>query len=124
MSNRARPLPPAPATPATAAIASSTSAKPASTMPASVKPASVKPASAKPASAKPAPAVPAPTVPALPMLRAVPIDPVPSPCVLICHIDEASGFCQGCRRTLDEIACWSRLSDSEKLAVWRQLDQR
>jgi len=50
--------------------------------------------------------------------------PVPSPCVNICRIDPATGICQGCRRTLDEIAAWSRLDDADKRAVWRQLPGR
>lgn len=50
--------------------------------------------------------------------------PVPSPCVNVCRMDEASGLCAGCARTLDEIATWSLLDDAEKRAVWRQLPQR
>ncbi len=50
--------------------------------------------------------------------------PVPSPCVNICRMDEASGLCEGCARTLDEIACWSLLDDEEKQAVCEQLAAR
>lgn len=50
--------------------------------------------------------------------------PVPSPCVNVCRMDETTGLCEGCRRTLDEIATWSLLDDGEKRAVWRQLPQR
>ena len=50
--------------------------------------------------------------------------PVPSPCVQICLIDEFTGHCHGCRRTLDEIAAWSRLSDADKRSVWLQLPGR
>ncbi|MBN8510675.1 MAG: DUF1289 domain-containing protein [Burkholderiales bacterium] len=39
-------------------------------------------------------------------------------------MDPATGWCLGCRRTIDEIASWSRLSDAERRAVWRQLDAR
>ena len=49
---------------------------------------------------------------------------VPSPCVDICRMDEASGLCEGCLRTLDEIACWSLLDDGEKQAVCDDLAQR
>jgi hypothetical protein len=49
---------------------------------------------------------------------------VPSPCVNVCRIDEASGLCAGCHRTLDEIAAWSLFDDGEKRAVWRALPQR
>ena len=42
---------------------------------------------------------------------------VPSPCVSICRIDPDTGWCEGCARTLDEIAEWSGLTDHEKRAV-------
>jgi uncharacterized protein len=48
----------------------------------------------------------------------------PSPCINICRMDETSGWCEGCLRTLDEIACWSLLDDTEKAAVVQGLDQR
>jgi predicted Fe-S protein YdhL (DUF1289 family) len=49
------------------------------------------------------------------------IDPpieVPSPCVAVCRIDPASGLCEGCARTLDEISDWLILEPQERLAVW------
>jgi len=49
---------------------------------------------------------------------------VPSPCVSVCRIDPASGWCEGCLRTLDEIAGWSGLADGEKREVWRRIGQR
>jgi hypothetical protein len=39
-------------------------------------------------------------------------------------MNEATGLCEGCLRTLDEIACWSLLDDAEKSAVWDELEQR
>ena len=50
--------------------------------------------------------------------------PVPSPCVNICKIDPHTSACHGCRRTLDEIAAWSRMSDADKRIVWQQLPGR
>ncbi len=50
--------------------------------------------------------------------------PVPSPCVNICKIDPYTSTCHGCRRTLDEIAAWSALSDADKRWVWQQLPGR
>jgi predicted Fe-S protein YdhL (DUF1289 family) len=50
--------------------------------------------------------------------------PVPSPCISVCRMDAASGLCQGCLRTLDEIAAWSRLDDEAKRAVWALLPAR
>jgi predicted Fe-S protein YdhL (DUF1289 family) len=53
-----------------------------------------------------------------------PESPVPSPCNSICTIDQVSGCCTGCFRTLDEIAMWSVLDDAEKREVWRALELR
>lgn len=50
--------------------------------------------------------------------------PVASPCSSICRIDAGSGWCEGCLRTLDEIAAWSALDDVAKRAVWRELGRR
>ena len=49
---------------------------------------------------------------------------LPSPCVDVCRMHAASGWCEGCCRTLDEIAEWSTLQDRAKLLVWKQLPQR
>lgn len=49
---------------------------------------------------------------------------VPSPCIDVCRIDAASGLCEGCLRTLDEIATWSGLDDDAKRAVWQRLAVR
>ena len=49
---------------------------------------------------------------------------VPSPCVNVCRMDERTGWCAGCLRTLDEIAVWSVLSDEDKRQVWAELRQR
>ena len=49
---------------------------------------------------------------------------VPSPCQSVCIMHPTTGWCEGCMRTLDEIAAWSRMDKPEKLAVWSQLPQR
>ncbi|HOF30153.1 MAG TPA: DUF1289 domain-containing protein [Burkholderiaceae bacterium] len=49
---------------------------------------------------------------------------VPSPCVSVCRMDAVSGLCEGCLRTLDEIARWSTLPESSKRAVWTLIGQR
>lgn len=49
---------------------------------------------------------------------------MPSPCVSVCRMDAASGLCEGCLRTLDEIARWSTLPDAGKRAVWALIGQR
>ncbi len=50
--------------------------------------------------------------------------PVPSPCISVCRMDAATGWCEGCLRALDEIGVWSVLDDEEKRGVWQQLSQR
>ena len=50
--------------------------------------------------------------------------PVPSPCVNVCRMNAVTGLCDGCRRTLDEIATWSSMDDDAKRAVWLQLERR
>lgn len=49
---------------------------------------------------------------------------VPSPCISLCRMSEANGLCEGCFRTLDEIAQWSRLGDADKRSVWALIEQR
>jgi len=49
---------------------------------------------------------------------------VASPCINVCRMDERSGFCEGCLRTIDEIACWSGYTREEKLAVLAKLEPR
>jgi predicted Fe-S protein YdhL (DUF1289 family) len=49
---------------------------------------------------------------------------VPSPCVAICRIDPASGLCEGCARSLDEISDWLILEPLERLAVWDRVSER
>ena len=42
---------------------------------------------------------------------------IESPCIGVCAMDEASGFCQGCYRTLDEIQQWWDLDNAQKQEV-------
>jgi predicted Fe-S protein YdhL (DUF1289 family) len=49
---------------------------------------------------------------------------VPSPCVSVCRMSARTGWCEGCLRTLDEIAAWSKMDDDAKRAVWRELPGR
>ena len=52
------------------------------------------------------------------------VAPVPSPCIDVCRMDKASGWCEGCLRTIDEIRGWSSYGEAEKRAVWDTLDAR
>ena len=49
---------------------------------------------------------------------------VPSPCTSVCRIDAATGLCEGCLRTLDEIADWGSMDETGKRAVWELIARR
>jgi uncharacterized protein len=51
-------------------------------------------------------------------------DTVASPCINICRMNEASGLCEGCWRSLDEIAAWGGLDNAAKRAISAQLPLR
>ena len=55
--------------------------------------------------------------------RAVAAD-LPSPCISICRMNSESGFCEGCLRTIEEIAGWSGMTDADKRSVWRAIELR
>jgi uncharacterized protein len=56
--------------------------------------------------------------------EATPGAQVPSPCVSICRMNMDSELCEGCLRTLDEIAAWGRMDDATKREVWQLIAQR
>ena len=49
---------------------------------------------------------------------------IASPCNKVCVMNEATGLCRGCYRTLDEIACWGMMSDEEREEVIGKLAER
>ena len=49
---------------------------------------------------------------------------VMSPCIGICKLDQKSGLCLGCRRTIDEIGRWAMLDDPARQAIVDQLPAR
>lgn len=52
-----------------------------------------------------------------------PADPLQSPCVRNCCLDDRD-VCLGCGRTLDEIRAWSGLSESQRRDVLEKARQR
>ena len=54
----------------------------------------------------------------MPMVDSGPV----SPCMNVCVLD-ANRCCIGCRRTLDEIARWGRMSAAEQWAVIARLER-
>jgi uncharacterized protein len=56
------------------------------------------------------------------MKRSIPHTRRPvSPCVQICQIEPSTSVCEGCGRTLDEIAVWGSMTEAEKTPVWERL---
>lgn len=49
---------------------------------------------------------------------------VASPCINVCQMHAASGWCGGCLRTLDEIASWGSLDDHGRREVLQRLRGR
>jgi predicted Fe-S protein YdhL (DUF1289 family) len=49
---------------------------------------------------------------------------VPSPCIEVCRMSRDTGYCEGCLRSIGEIAGWSQYSDSQKRTVLARLPAR
>ena len=47
-----------------------------------------------------------------------------SPCMSICTMNESTGECVGCLRTLDEIGCWAYASAQEQHHIWARLGEK
>ena len=53
----------------------------------------------------------------------MPVETLPAastPCIGVCRLDR-DNLCMGCRRSLGEIAAWSRLSEAERLHLMREV---
>lgn len=51
-------------------------------------------------------------------------DSVLSPCIGVCLMDNESGLCRGCLRTLGEIASWSGATNDDRRAIRASLPAR
>ena len=49
---------------------------------------------------------------------------VVSPCIGVCTIHPSAGLCQGCNRTLVEVAEWLMMTDDEKREILAELPAR
>jgi len=47
-----------------------------------------------------------------------------SPCLGICQLDDATGFCVGCGRSSSEIGDWISMNDADRDQVWAKLPER
>ncbi|MBM5573231.1 MULTISPECIES: DUF1289 domain-containing protein [Deefgea] len=46
-----------------------------------------------------------------------------TPCVAVCSTGMGDDVCQGCQRTMLEVAHWVMLSEAEKEPIWQRLEQ-
>lgn len=51
-------------------------------------------------------------------------DVPPSPCLSVCRMSDDTPYCEGCWRTLDEIANWAQRSVEDQRSVWGAIAQR
>lgn len=49
---------------------------------------------------------------------------ISSPCILVCAIDDKTGYCFGCGRTSGEISGWIDFSDPQRIAIVEELAAR
>jgi len=49
---------------------------------------------------------------------------IETPCLKICTLEPGSRLCRGCGRTIDEIAGWGAMSESERRRVMALLPDR
>lgn len=47
-----------------------------------------------------------------------------SPCILVCSIDDKTGYCFGCGRTRTEIGSWTSYTSEERRTIMESLAQR
>ena len=47
-----------------------------------------------------------------------------SPCIGVCSMDDLSGFCQGCYRTMEEIQNWWEMDKHQQKEVVHKATQR
>ncbi len=49
---------------------------------------------------------------------------VQSPCISVCNMNEATGLCLGCYRTLEEIEKWWELDKAQKQELMQKVGLR
>lgn len=52
------------------------------------------------------------------------IEDIVSPCIGVCSMNQESGQCEGCYRTIEEIREWWNMSAAERAQVMQRLEQR
>ena len=51
-------------------------------------------------------------------------EPLVSPCVSVCTMQVDMDECQGCLRSIDEIAHWGMSTSAQQRLVWQRLGER
>jgi uncharacterized protein len=49
---------------------------------------------------------------------------VESPCIRECRVDQATGYCVSCFRTLREISYWETCTPDEQRRIMAQIEER
>jgi len=49
---------------------------------------------------------------------------IQSPCIGVCSLDDTTGYCYGCYRTIDEIKGWWGMSQSEQKSLLSTIETR
>jgi len=49
---------------------------------------------------------------------------VPSPCISLCRMNGQTGLCEGCLRSITEIAQWANADDDYKRLILARIEQR
>ena len=52
------------------------------------------------------------------------VSEIPSPCIGVCAMNEATGLCEGCFRTIDEIRAWWDMEQQDKAQVMQEIEKR
>jgi uncharacterized protein len=59
-----------------------------------------------------------------PLQASIPEPPVASPCINVCTMNPSTGLCNGCLRTLEEIAAWGNSNNAYKRSVLAAIQVR
>lgn len=49
---------------------------------------------------------------------------IESPCINVCKLDENTGLCAGCMRSIEEIRAWREATPEEKLSIREAAENR
>lgn len=52
------------------------------------------------------------------------IEPIASPCIGVCAMNEMTGLCEGCYRSIEEIREWWDMAPEARNSVMGELEQR